>query len=138
MADEKRILIIALMIFVLICLLFGLVVFGQMSPSHTYTPPPAYGYVNGTVYYKDGVTPLVVNDTNNGDYFFLYNQGSFSEKMVTDANGYFSSVNVAPGTYNLYVYRNDQYIGHIDSFTVDNGQTVTENVTTSRTPTTTV
>ena len=136
MADEKekRILIISLMIFVLICMLSSLVVFGQMSFSQIYTPPPAYGFINGTVYYKDGVTPLVINDTSNGDYLQL--EGPTRLKMVTDANGYFTSINnVAPGQYALYVYRNSQNIGYI-SFLVDNGQTVTENVTTSRTPTT--
>jgi hypothetical protein len=139
MAKEKQILIIAVMIFVLICMLFGLVVFGQMSSSHTYIPPPAYGYVTGTVFYHDGITPLVINDTNNGDYLYLYSSSNdFKQNIVTDANGYFSSVNVAPGTYYLGVYRNNYEIGHISPITVDNGQTLTENVTTSRTPTTTV
>jgi len=130
---DKQITIIVTMVIVLVCLLSGLVAFGHMSYSQTYTPPPAYGYVNGTVFYKDGVTPLIVNDTGNGDYLYL--SGPNSEKMVTDSNGYFSSVNVPPGTYNLFVYRNNQNIGYIYSFSVNSGQTVTENVTTSRTPT---
>jgi hypothetical protein len=53
MAEEKQILIITVMIFVLMCMLSGLVVFGQMSYSQTYTPP-AYGDVNGTVYPRFG------------------------------------------------------------------------------------
>jgi hypothetical protein len=111
MAEEKQILIISLMIVVLICMLSGLVVFGQMSSSQTYTPPPAYGYVTGTIFYKDGVTPLVINDTNNGDYLYLYDASNvFKQKMVTDDHGNYSSVNVAPGTYNLIVYRsNSEY-----------------------------
>jgi hypothetical protein len=64
MVEEKRLLILAVMIFVLICMLSGLVVFGYMSFSQTYTPPPSYGYMNGTVYYSDGKTPLVINDTS--------------------------------------------------------------------------
>lgn len=63
------------------------------------------------------MTPLVINDTINGDSIDLYNmissnqQGSFVERMVTDVNGKFSSVNVAPGLYALYVSRNNQNIG---------------------------
>jgi hypothetical protein len=75
--------------------------------------------------------------TSNGDYLAL--SGPTSLNMVTDANGKFASVNnIAPGSYSLYVYRNSQVVGHVYSIIVDNGQTVTENVTTSRTPTTKV
>lgn len=122
------------MVLVLIFLLFtGLVAFGHMSLSHTYTPP-VHGYVNGTIFYSDGETPLVLNDATNGDFVYLTGPNNFNEQMETDANGYFSSLNVAPGDYRLAIYRSNSYIGGIDPVIVIGGQTVTENVTTSRMP----
>jgi len=143
---EKQISTIIIMVIVLICILFaGLVAFGYMSGSpdsngfngSTGTSgSPTTGRVAGTVFYSDGVTPLILNNPANGTDVQLFNisAGTVTSIFVTDSTGNFTSPEVPAGEYLLYGYYNNNYIGDVP-VTVTANSTVQENLTTSRMPT---
>ncbi len=129
--NEK--LIRAVMLLILICLLFSgycSVAFGQI------TRPQDKGYVTGTIFYNDGITPLLVNDSLYASQVELWNVTSNTASILyTDDNGYYTSSGVPAGTYKVYVKYENNYAGETDNFSVIAGQNVTANVKTSRMPT---
>ncbi len=123
----------AVMVFVLICLLFTgniSVAFGQI------TRPQDMGYVDGTIFYNDGITPLSIDDSMYASQVELWNVTSDTASILyTDNNGYYTSSCVPAGTYKVYVKYDNNYVGNTTNFTVIPGQTAIANVETSSMPT---
>lgn len=130
--DEDR-LIRALMVFVLICLLFHMnlaVTFGQM------VSPQKHGNVKGTIYYSDGVTPLAVNDKQNGSYIQLWNTttDTITASFPTNDYGKYASPSVPEGSYYLDVLVKNNLKGASKAFYIVGDQNISVDLTTSRTP----
>jgi len=143
---EKQISIVVIMVIVLICLLFvGLMGFGYMSGpsgsngsnngSNVTSGSPTTGKVTGTIFYNDGVTPLILNNSTNGTDVQLFNTSTSTviSTFVTDNTGKFISPEVPAGNYVLYGYYNNSSIGHT-YLTIVANSTIQKNLTTSRMP----
>ena len=94
---KKKLLICAAMIIVLICLLFfSSVAFGQI------TRPQDEGYVNGTIFYNDGITPFSIKDSRPASQVELWNLTSGTASIIyTDDNGAYTSSSVPAGLYDV-------------------------------------
>jgi hypothetical protein len=134
MTDDKKNdrLIRAVMVLILICLLFICsVASGQiLSPSD-------FGSVSGTTYYSDGVTPLPLNDTNNGSYIALFNTTTNSRITYfnTDNFGKYTSPQVPAGSYQILAMYNNNNVVNNSTFSIVAGQNVPLDLDTSRTST---
>jgi len=121
---EER-LIIAVMVFVLICLLlFSSVAFGQVSD-------PLCG-VHGTVSYSDG-RPLPLNDSLNATDIMVVNKDTNENTVFTTNNtGFYDSGMVyEPGNYTVYAIYKNTVVGSHDA-TLTSGSNVLVDLTTSR------
>ena len=134
MLDKERNerLIKALMIIVLICLLIigtGSVAFGQIAR------PQDMGYISGTIYYNDGVTPLLINNLTSDDHIELWDLTTNTATILyTDENGVYTSSAIPVGPYRVAVWYDGSYAGSTDDLTTVAGETITANVETSRIP----
>jgi len=141
--EEKQILIIALLIYALICLLFfGLVAFGYVSVpaggqtnNNNTSNPSTVENVTGTVFYNDGTTPFVLDDTSVGSQLKLFNQTDMSviSTFVTDSTGKFTSPDVPAGDYILSAYSYNVPQGQV-LITIPANSTLLQNLTTYRVP----
>jgi hypothetical protein len=134
MVDKERNerLIKALMVLVLICLLLignSSVAFGQI------TRPQDMGYISGTIYYEDGITPLVIDNLTSDDHIELWDLTTNTARILyTDENGLYTSTSIPTGPYRVAVWYDGIYAGSTEDLTVVAGETITANVETSRIP----
>lgn len=129
--EEK--LIVAFMIFSLICLLF----FSPVAFGQAISLPIGYSAVTGTIYSNDGVTPLQVADTFNGSYIGLYNATTDNRTSyyTNDLMGLYSTGSVTPGNYYLKVFAKDALVGRSTVFALNENEIKTVDLQTSRMPT---
>ena len=143
--ERSQVWIFTIMVVVLILLLFCPVVFGQVS--HSVIPGLGVGMVGslggvgpalasevvGTVFYCDGKTPLVLNDTATDSQIYLFNSttNNLVAKTTTDNSGYFVFAGTSGYSYYIRADYNNGIVATTPTFK-DLGDGIPENVVTSR------